>query len=214
MDRGSTVIITPKLDSQDNSQRKIIFMVGCSGSGKSTMVDLMRRQDPGFYYVKHDDMLCATCMPKFGVAALGRYRDEAGCGGCDSIHPQARITEALTVMWNEPYDIIMEGLLILSARWLMRIEHIGEHLGHRKIYVVPLKQTLDCAYERIMIRNGGKPVNKNNVIQKIKATERFIEVVSNEMKHLPGVIVKVRPIETHKIAKKEEMLYHFFEAVK
>lgn len=214
MDRGSTVVIEPDLVPKDNSVRKMIFMVGCSGSGKTTMIELMRNQDPGFHYLQHDDFTFATVMPKFGIMAIGKYKDGANCGGCDAVRPQARITEALALAWSYPYDIVMEGLLILSARWLKRVEHIGEALGHRKYYVVVLRQKLEVAYERILIRNGGKDVNKNNVIQKINAGERFMEVVGKEMEHLPGAVVKVRPINTYEIAKREEMLYHFFEAIK
>lgn len=152
-------------------QRVLVNIRGCNGSGKST-IPLSMMDDPALWV---DDLYdntgkrvsTVTVFPTYGWVALGKYSNS--CGGLDTIKNIYTVKETLRyALENFPdYDIIMEG--ILCSTTFSSYAELFQKVENRykvKPIILSLMPPVETCLARIQIRNGGKPIKENLVVDK------------------------------------------------
>lgn len=164
----------------DISQKKLINIRGCNGSGKSTIPILMMETDPYTFEVvwrvEGKERVVATVFPSYQYAALGHYHSK--CGGMDSMKTTDEIKAAVNVMWNMNYNLIMEGIMASTVRqtYIDLFKSLNEtHSLQREIIIYNLLPPLQVCLDRIQARNGGKPIKEDQVASKWGTVEKNIQ---------------------------------------
>lgn len=162
------------------SQKKLINIRGCNGSGKSTIPILMMETDPYafevIWRVDGKERVVATAFPSYQYAALGHYHSK--CGGMDSMKTTDEIKAAVDVMWNMNYNLILEGIMTSTVRqtYIDLFQNMNKiHELQREIIIYNLLPPLQVCLDRIQSRNGGKPVKEEQVASKWRTVEKNIQ---------------------------------------
>ena len=162
---------------------KLINVRGCNGSGKSTIVQSFKESDPGAYEVLWEypfdslkqtkPKVLATVFPNFHMLALGSYKIKTG--GLDTFKSNDETASALDCLWDTGYDIIMEGVISSTIRTTyvdLFNRMLIEHKIKRHVIFFNLLPPVDVCIQRVLNRNGGKPIKENLLISKYKTIER------------------------------------------
>lgn len=161
---------------------KIFMFFGASGSGKSTLplhicshektelIQFPSETDPNKAKFR------LTEVPARKLVLLGKYSN--ACGGADTICRPIdgkntadlvfeAIYTAIDRYKDKDYNILAEGMLF-GAFALHRFEELQEYGKKNGIEIITVffTATVEECYQRIMIRNGNKPVNVKNIEQK------------------------------------------------
>lgn len=173
----------------------LVNVRGCNGSGKSTIPMMMLQTDPESFEViwKYDgkERVVATVFPKYQFLAIGRYRTK--CGGLDSLKSTQEIKDAVDVLWDCNFHILMEGVLASTVRGTyinLFQSMVYQHPITRQVTIFNIAPSLETCLERIQQRNGGKPIKSELVEDKrtvvLRNHQYFLDagfrsiVVSNE----------------------------------
>lgn len=166
--------------NMDISQRKLINIRGCNGSGKSTIPILMKETDPYVFEVvwrvDGKEKVVATVFPSYQYAALGHYHSK--CGGMDTMMTTNEIKVAVDVLWDLNYNLIMEGIMASTVRqtYIDLFKSLNEtHSLQREIIIYNLLPPLQVCLDRIQARNGGKPIKEEQVASKWNTVEKNIQ---------------------------------------
>lgn len=166
---------------QKVTNTKLVNIRGCNGSGKSTIPISMMKSDPYTFEVTWrvggKERVVATVFPSYQCAALGHYHSK--CGGMDSMKTTDEIKDAVKVMWNTNYNLIMEGIMASTVRQtyidLFRSLNESQELK-RDIIIYNILPPIETCISRILQRNGGKAIKEDLVARKWK-------IVENNVKH-------------------------------
>ncbi len=151
----------------------IVNLRGPSGSGKTTAVrDFMRLAGPPVAIMgpvregKRGPLppkVEAYHLPGPNIYVMGSY--ENNCGGCDTIETSDEI-ERRVEKYAPQGHVLFEGMLVshVYRRWY---EFSGRMLeaGHEFVFA-SLDTPLELCIQRVYQRNGGKPYNEQNIIDK------------------------------------------------
>ena len=153
---------------------KLINVRGCNGSGKTTLLRLLAAESgcrvanvevPGHRPIP-------VTYVAGGVALLGDYSPDAKgtTAGCDRIKTQDAIKNALCVLLADPEvkAIIFEGVVVATifGPWKEFADAQGGMVW------AFLDTPLDVCLRRIQERNGGKPIQEDQVASKHRTIAR------------------------------------------
>lgn len=173
----------------------LVNVRGCNGSGKSTIPMMMLQTDPESFEViwKYDgkERVIATVFPKYQFLAIGRYHTK--CGGLDSLKSTQETKDAVDVLWDCNFHILMEGVLASTVRgtYIELFQSMAQqHPTARQVTIFNIVPSLETCLERIQQRNGGKLI-KSELVENKRTTvlrnhQHFLDaglrsiVVSNE----------------------------------
>ena len=102
---------------------------------------------------------------------LGSYKNK--CGGLDTFKTNEQTADTLKMVWNLPYNILMEG--VISSTVFSSYASLFNEVnikGDRQIVVVTLMPPLQVCLDRIQKRNGGKEVKVEQIEYKHKIMKR------------------------------------------
>lgn len=183
----------------------LVNIRGCNGAGKST-APLMLMDDPDLYLLTWfwEDMIrpFATVFPSYNCIAMGTYFNKTG--GLDTYRNNEQTRVALELLWNLPYNIIMEGV-ISSTVYSTYAALFKEFLESpklsksRELVIANLLPPVEVCLERIQIRNGGKEINEKAVVGKWetvnKNATKFADDGFNSLKLDNSEIIKEDTLE-------------------
>lgn len=160
--------------------QKLVNVRGCNGSGKSSIPLAFLEADPKafelVYGIKGKEKVMATVFPTYGWMSMGSYRTK--CGGLDSYRTKEQTIESLELLWELPFNIIMEGVIMSTIRstYIDLFTTINkQQKSQRQILVYNLLPPLDTCLERIQKRNGGKPVKVDQVSGKWETVRKNVD---------------------------------------
>lgn len=171
---------------------KFINVRGCNGSGKTTLLrklaenpqcDVFKVEVPHHVKNKHGPGKIRTFHPPIpvtycpnGIVLLGDYTQAAAgvaTAGCDRIKTQEATKNALEVIADDPNVkfILFEGIVVstIYGPWKEWAEDNG---GMAWAF---LDTPLDVCLDRVMARNGGKPVKEEQIAAKHATIARVRE---------------------------------------
>lgn len=155
----------------------LVNIRGCNGAGKSTVPLAMFHDDPATFEVvwryNGRNKVVATVSPKHQFIAIGRYQTK--CGGLDSIKSTQETRDALEVLWDCHFHILMEGVVSSTVRgaYLTMFQEIPPHHSvQRHVIIFNIIPPLDMCLQRIYQRNGNKPINEKLLENKYKTIQR------------------------------------------
>lgn len=192
------------------TNRKLINIRGCNGSGKSTIPIAMLNSDSNAFEVvwrqNDKERVVATVFPSYEYIAIGHYHSK--CGGMDSMKTTDEIKMAVEVLWNLNYNILMEGIMASTVRQtyidLFHQMNDSNEL-QRDVIVYNLLPPLEVCLHRIQERNGGKPIKEELVLSKWKTVE-------NNVSHFQNAGFKSIKVSNEDIDK-EDTLEWFFNQI-
>lgn len=149
--------------TSQNSGKYIVQLRGANACGKSTAMRQYCKANamtPGYVETEHGRM---KVMRSANKVVIGWYKPFTNAEGCDaSAGSKERLIEAINRLCDEGNDVIcFEGFVYGKTYALPnRINAIAESRGYKYIAVL-LSVPYTTELERLMKRNGGKPVNLN-----------------------------------------------------
>lgn len=149
---------------------KLINVSGTNGSGKSSIAYSFITTDPDtfelIYTVEGKEKVIATVCPNHKWLFLGAYRTK--CGGMDSYHTVEQTSDSLELLYKLPYNILMEGVIAstIFSSYAELFQRLQTELFERDLIIFTLLPPVETCYERVAIRNGGKPVKQQLIQQK------------------------------------------------
>lgn len=162
----------PKVDDP-----MIVNVRGCNGAGKSTIPLQMMERDPYVFEVvwryQGVDRIVATVFPSFQFLAIGKYQTK--CGGLDSLKSTQEIKDAVDVLWDCSFHILMEGVLTSTVRSTyinLFNDMLHQHSTSRQVIVFNILPPLEVCLNRIQARNGGKAIKSEQVRDKWDVVQR------------------------------------------
>lgn len=166
-----------KFPSPVLNQPLLVNIRGCNGAGKSTVPMSMLQTDPDTFEVtwKYDgkERIVATVFPKYQFLAVGKYQTK--CGGLDSFKSTQEMKDAVDVLWDCNYHVLMEGVLASTVRGTyinLFQDMVQRHSTQRQVVIFNIIPDLETCLERIQRRNGGKPIKSELVENKRKTVQR------------------------------------------
>lgn len=191
----------------DITNRKLINIRGCNGSGKSTIPIAMLNTDNNAFEVvwrQNDrERVVATVFPSYEYIAIGHYHSK--CGGMDSMKTTDEIKMAVEVLWNLNYNILMEGIMASTVRqtYIDLFHQMNESQPfQRDIVIYNLLPPLEVCLKRIQARNGGKAIKEELVLSKWKT-------VDNNVKHFQNAGFKSIKVSNEDIDKEDTLKWFF-----
>lgn len=158
-------------------QPVLVNIRGCNGAGKSTIPIMMLQTDPESFEIvwnyEGKSRILATVFPKYQFLAIGRYHTK--CGGLDSFKSTQEIKDAVDVLWDCNFHILMEGVISSTVRGAyidLFQTMMQQHSISRRVTIFNIIPSLETCLERIQQRNGGKPINTKLVENKHKLIVR------------------------------------------
>ena len=155
----------------------LVNVRGCNGAGKSTIPMEMLRNDLDAFEVVWDyegsERVVATVFPKYQFLAIGKYQTK--CGGLDSIKSTQETKDAVDVLWDCNFNILMEGVLASTVRGTyisLFQDMLQQHKTQRQVTIFNIIPPLEVCLQRIQQRNGGKPIKSELVENKQKVVQR------------------------------------------
>lgn len=157
---------------------RLINIRGANGAGKSTVPMQMMETDPlAFeltYHYYGKNRIMATVFPSYNYMVVGKYRG-LKCGGLDTFRTTEQIFETLDLLWEIPYNLIMEGVISSTVfstykQWFETAN--DNHVSKRNITVASILPTEEVCINRVMQRNGGKEVKIDLIRSKYRSVER------------------------------------------
>lgn len=155
----------------------IINLRGTNGSGKSTVafkliaegsIDerLAEYQTPK----GAQRFVMGYRVPSLNLIVVGKY--ETVCGGCDGIHTQDLIKEAVINAAGVAKNVLFEGVIVstLFSGYLELSRKLSAEIGQGLTWAY-LDTPLEVCLARIYKRNGGKPIKEELVEAKIRSIE-------------------------------------------
>ena len=189
------------------TQKMLVNIRGCNGSGKSTIPLAMMESDPNVFevvwLVGGKERVLATVFPEYQFAALGKYTNK--CGGMDSMKTTDEIRLAVEVLWTMNYNILMEGIMASTVRqtYIDLFTRLNqEYELKRQIIVYNILPPLEVCLQRIQQRNGGKPIKEDLVLSKWKTVE-------NNVQHFKNAGFTSLRVSNDKITKNETLDWFF-----
>lgn len=150
----------------------ILNIRGTSGSGKSTVVREVASQlgEPELILGARERLEAYRYTgPNGPLYIIGSYKNQ--CGGCDALNGPlggakgsvARADELVRQFASEGADVLFEGLMISSVygRWLALSKDFPG-----QFYWLMLDTPLEVCHDRVLQRNGGKPIKMENLLGK------------------------------------------------
>lgn len=191
--------------------RKVVNIKGCNGSGKSTVVHLMKETDPDHFVITCDTFgkqVIATAFPKYQWLALGSYHVK--CGGCDAMDDTQQVQKVIRMLWLLDWDFLFEGAIVgdIKTTYHNLMIHLNADPRYPKreaIMMFPNTPFEECL-RRIYERNGGKPIKEEMVHDKYTNNRKSREWYLQENK------VRVLDLETD--CPRQDILSRFLELVK
>lgn len=158
---------------------------GCNGAGKST-IPMSMLDDPNLFlltwYYNNKEIPFATVFPSYNCVAMGTYMNKTG--GLDTYRTNAMTRQSLELLWNSPYNILMEGVIASTIKStyskLFRDFTERKDLLKREIIIASLVPPVEVCLERVQKRNGGKPVKTEQIVSKWNTVNRNVEYFKDE----------------------------------
>lgn len=180
----------------DNSPlgKKVIMIVGCSGSGKSTIVKRLMGEDESSYDLEYGGKIIGRMIPKYNLVAVGKYRPDLTTCGCDTLRGKEEFIKTLGLLWCCDADIIVEGLYIGNAKSFHRMSAI-ENYYHviRFFFVYSLTVNIAKLMPRLKSRSGNNNINESPI--KV-LNDRSLMFDKFLYKNCPGMDFRYRSINT------------------
>lgn len=162
--------------------RLLVNIRGCNGAGKSTIPMMMRDADPDTFeidwYINGRKKVLATVFPNYKFLALGSYKTGVNCGGLDTFKTTQHTIYALKLLWNLPYNILLEGIMASTVRQTyidLFHEVNSENILKRDIIIYNILPPLQVCLDRVQKRNGGKPVKEEQIGSKWNTVEKNVK---------------------------------------
>lgn len=159
---------------------KFINIRGCNGSGKTTLLrSLVKREGGGVVKMSPafgDHKPIPFTITPAGTAILGDYRppapgqQEATTAGCDRVKTQDATKAALEWAASDPSVsvVLFEGVVVSTIYGPWK-EWAARNGGMAWAF---LDTPLDICLQRIQARNGGKPIQEDQVADKHRTIRR------------------------------------------
>jgi hypothetical protein len=169
----------------------LINIRGCNGAGKST-VPLSMMDDEELSLIVWDKngktKPFATWFKKQGYIAFGTYMNKTG--GLDTYKNNEETKKALTLLWEIPQNLLMEGVIASTIKSTYA-ELFHEMLTDpnltvkREVLIASLLPPVEICLARIQKRNGGKAIDEKAVISKWNTVKRNVEYFKEQ--HLNSI---------------------------
>ena len=157
---------------------RLINIRGANGAGKSTVPIQMLNTDPlAFeltYHYNNKERIMATVFPSYNYIVVGKY-EGLKCGGLDTFKTTEQIFDTLDLLWELPYNLIMEGVIssTVFSTYKQWFECANDrHKSKRNITVASILPGEDTCINRVLQRNGGKKVKTDLIRGKYRTVER------------------------------------------
>lgn len=186
---------------EDNSNLKLINIRGTGGSGKSSIVNMLRDTDPDTFEVfakidnKKNNVTVCTVFPNYKILALGKYTQS--CGGCDTFkdiksmnqkqYPRLSdfYKDLINIFDHVGFHIIMEGLMISGIYGAYQEMFLDlQKRSKREIIIYTLLPPLSVCLERQKIRRNGVEVNPFHTVSKYRSIVRFTARFAKDFKSI------------------------------
>ena len=155
----------------------LVNIRGCNGAGKSTIPLSMLQTDVDAFEVTWNydgsERVVATVFPKYQFLALGKYRTK--CGGLDTLKTTQEVKDAVDVLWDCNFHILMEGVLASTVRGTyvsLFQKMVQQHPVQRYVTIYNIIPPLKVCLQRVLQRNGGKPVKSKLLDNKWSTVQR------------------------------------------
>lgn len=143
---------------------------------------MMRDADPDTFeidwYINGRKKVLATVFPNYKFLALGSYKTGVNCGGLDTFKTTQHTIYALKLLWNLPYNILLEGIMASTVRQTyidLFHEVNSENILKRDIIIYNILPPLQVCLDRVQKRNGGKPVKEEQIGSKWNTVEKNVK---------------------------------------
>ena len=148
--------------------RWLVNIRGINGSGKSTIPQMMMENDKNIFELtwNYDSKpkVFAVVSPLYETIFIGRYRGLQGgkTGGLDTMKSNDEIEQAVELVWESSYNILMEGVMASTLRgaYSKLFQRMNKEHTPRRIIIYSLLPSLETCYERVQRRNGGNITSK------------------------------------------------------
>lgn len=154
---------------------RLVNLRGTNGSGKSSVPFSFINTDSRAFELTYEfngrNKVLATVCPTFGWLFIGAYRTK--CGGLDGFKGNDQTADTLEMVWNLPYNILMEG--VISSTVYSTYSELFKKVNadnSRHVTIVTLAPPVETCLARIQIRNGGKPIKSEQVEGKYRTMLR------------------------------------------
>lgn len=154
---------------------RLVNLRGTNGSGKSSVPFSFINADSRAFELTYEfngrNKVLATVCPTFGWLFIGAYRTK--CGGLDGFKGNDQTADTLEMVWNLPYNILMEG--VISSTVYSTYSELFKKVNadnSRHVTIVTLAPPVETCLARIQIRNGGKPIKSEQVEGKYRTMLR------------------------------------------
>lgn len=167
-------------DKPEYSRNKIINIRGCNGAGKST-IPLSMLKDPFLTILTWNsdgkEKAFATMFPTYGFIAIGTYKNKTG--GLDTYKTNEQTRIALELLWNSPFNIIMEGVIAstIKSTYVELFQSMSDkpYLRPRVVTIMSIVPPFQTCLDRIYSRNGGKEIDEKGVESKWNTVKRNVK---------------------------------------
>lgn len=188
----------------------LINIRGCNGAGKSTVPMAMMGAEDMFllsWIIEGKEKPFATVFPKYNCIAMGTYFNKTG--GLDTYRNNDSTRKALELLWNTPYNIIMEGVIAstIKSTYAELFKNFSDRddLKEREIIIASLLPPVQVCLDRVQSRNGGKEVKNDQIESKWRTVKRNVAYFKEE---------GFTSLELdNSVISKEDTLIWFFRAI-
>lgn len=183
-------------------RKMLVNIRGCNGSGKSTFPNSMRQISD--WEIVGDKGKEVTVFKDISWVALGKYNKTSG--GMDRYKNFQIMNEALAFAAQEfpEHDILMEGVMFSTVK-APTIDTLKPYHKDRNILILVLAPPLEVCLQRILERNGGKPINESILRNKWRT-------VNNSVEYFREAGFNTIRVDTSRV-KRERMLPNFLREV-
>ena len=155
----------------------LINIRGCNGAGKSTVPMRMQETDPNTFEVtwmsEGKCRVIATVFPQYQFIALGHYH--AKTGGLDTLKSTQEVKDAVEILWDTKWNILLEGILASTVRQTYIDLFSKKRTFQREIIIFNILPPIETCLQRIQQRNGGKSIKDQLVKDKWNTVEKNVE---------------------------------------
>ncbi len=152
--------------------RRVVQVRGVTGAGKTTAMRRAIMLDGGGEVIWLDGAACQRpCTVTSRFMALGDYNMDVKCAGTDRFADSKDTFKVLrSALVDARRDVVaLEGMILsYTVRYAQSINRLCEEQGCG-LRLVFLDVSFDTALERVLSRNGGKPINLKTLQDKIRA---------------------------------------------